>query len=395
MTPANLTLAAIAALAAAGAVRRRGSPARDDEKRLALAYAQERMRGRGKSSFSKVPAKAEAQQIVIKVIKALGYTRDRYGSYTRPLSSGGYRKVKFTRNNTQFFRGRPGRWGKTNSLSTVEAALKYLIMIAESIGDEDATAQIGQLLETRKGASARATEKRERKRLVAQAEHIALRQAASALRDELSEGLSGREPTPQVVRRVRSQAQRRLPQVTERLAATGKSPAVAADIIRADADLFTYDRPPHHWHLDRPVYWTEDGYTALFTKSGSTPIYHLGRGASFGYVDPATLRLAMYPTGEEFVGEGHITGKVYFPQGGSPLVSVVSVASPRRGSGAGSRLLRLVSRIARGYGSDEFLVESITDEGMPFWDHMESTGRLTPSRPTATGARVRFYEVTT
>ena len=428
----KLALGAVAALAALGLAKRRGSLSVDADqlyrlvelydnedhrqqaeevistlgiedwdrkaKRLRfLTKGREVMSTPSKNGFFKIPGRKPADLLVHEYLRLIGYRNDRYGNLVRTTPSGEMRKVKFTRNNMQLFRGSPGRWRKMESTPYATLAIDYLIKSARIVGDTQALEQLQALKDKKASAKKRASDRRLEKEYEKYAEQIAIVQATSALRDELEDELASPSLSPQAFERLRVQAQKRRPAALQRLKATGKRADLAAPLARRDGEMFSYDNPPYHWHLGVPVAWEEDGYTVFFTKGRmNTPIYHIGKGATFGFFDPTRHSIEPYPVGiGDPKGDGHITGKLYFLKGKSrPMLSVVSVAAgTEKGRGVGSKLLSFVRRIAKGYGSDEFAVEAITDEGLPFWEHMEATGRLTPSRPPAGDGRVRFYEV--
>ena len=432
MTGDKLALVSVAALALAGLAKRRGSRSVDAEqlyklvelhdtedhreqaeelistlgiedwsrkaKRLRfLMQGREMMSARSKDGFIKAPSSKASKMLVEAYLRLIGYKSDRYGNYVRTTPSGEVRKVSFTRNNMQLFRGSPGRWMKMGSTPYTTLALEYLIKSARFVGDTQALDQLQAIKDKKASTKKRASERRVEKEYEKYAEQIAIIQATSTLRDELEDELVSQNLSQQAIKRLRSQAQRRKPAALQRLRATGKRAELAAPLARRDGEMFSFDKPPYHWHLGVPVAWEEDGYTVFFTKGrGGVPIYHVGKGASFGFFDPTKNSIEPYPVGiGNPKGDGHITGKLYFIKGKSrPMLSVVSVAAgTEKGRGVGSKLLSFVRRIAKGYGSDEFAVEAITDEGLPFWEHMEANGRLTPSRPPAGDGRVRFYEV--
>jgi hypothetical protein len=432
MNPTNTTLALVAALTVAGLAKRRGSRSVDAEQlyKLVELYdtedhreqaeelistlgvedwekkakhlrflmrGRERMSARSKVGFLKAPSGKLSQMLVDEYLRLIGYKSDRYGNFVRTTASGDMRKVKFTRNNMQLFGGRPGRWYKMSSTPYTTLAIEYLIKSARIVGDTQALEQLQAIKDKKAGTKKRASDRRFEKEYEKYAQDIAVIQATSVLRDELEDDLVSQTLSPQAIRRINEQAEKRKPAVLQRLKATGKRAEYAAPLARRDGEMFSFDKPPHQWHLGTPIVWDEDGYTVFFAKGRrGMPLYHIGKGASFGFIDPTVGGVQPYPAGvEDPKGEGHITGKIYFLKGQSkPMLSVWSVASgSERGGGVGTKLLSFVRRIAKGYGTDEFAVEAITDEGLPFWEHMEATGKLTPSRPPAGNGRIRFYRV--
>ena len=278
MSGDKLALAAVAALALAGLAKRRGSRSVDAEQLYNLVElydtedhreqaeelistlgvedwekkakhlrflmrGRERMSTRSKVGFLKAPSGKLSQMLVDEYLRLIGYKSDRYRNFVRTTASGDMTKVKFTRNNMQLFGGRPGRWYKMSSTPYTTLAIEYLIKSARIVGDTQALEQLQAIKDKKAGAKKRASDRRFEKEYEKYAQDIAVIQATSVLRDELEDDLVSQTLSPQAIRRINEQAEKRKPAVLQRLKATGKRAEYAAPLARRTAPEPLPSRP--------------------------------------------------------------------------------------------------------------------------------------------------------
>lgn len=351
---------------------------------------------RGHGPYSKRFSKADAQSLIRKIAPLLGYSRDPRSSKSMLEDvAGKRRKLTFTAGNLQIFRGTPGKWIKIYSEPYPTAVLVFLTTLARLEKDQETQDLIKAMVQGRTAEKKKAQSKKAEKEYQKQAKDFAIMVAMQELNKRDKRQIAkppGKLTSKAVVNKVMKRAAELEPGIEEKLRAIGK-PQTGLHDLQVEEDLYSFDRPPYIWHMPMGVWWTEDGYSAYFVTKNGTPTFHLGKGLSFGTVDPMSMTVMSYPPGFKAEGDGYAVGRIKVAEKGAPLVIVTSIGATTKRRGAGTKLLNIIKRIAAGYGAESFMVELVTDEGAPFWNHMEKTGKLVPSQPSVRGGKYRFYKV--